>query len=163
MISREYGSFLALGGLITDAPLEKDSGIEKDRCGICLTCQEACPTGALDEPYRLKRELCLSHLYQQDALPQELHKTLGNKIIECEICQDVCPWNKKHLKNPLTTVRNNLFRQTVESSMDFFRLSNLMKLSAMDYMKFMHPYRTAIPYRIFQRNVAVALENSKLA
>ncbi len=163
MISRVYGSFLALGGLITDAPLEKDVGLEKDRCGICNACREACPTGALDEPYRLKRELCLSHLWKQDALPQEIHKSLGNKIIECEICQDVCPWNKKHLVNPRTTVRNNLFGERVDSLMDLYKLSNLMKLSETDYKKFIRPFRTAIPFRIFRRNVMVALGNSKLA
>jgi epoxyqueuosine reductase len=94
VISQDYGSFLALGGIVTKAPLEFTGGMEKDRCGKCRACQEACPMAALDEPYRLKRERCLSHLLSEESLPRETFQLMGNKILDCEICQIVCPFRR---------------------------------------------------------------------
>ena len=126
---RDYGTFLALGGIVTDAPLLPDNGTEKNRCGKCRACQEACPTGALEEPYRLKRERCLSYLYQQDTLSKDTCEFMGNRIIECEICQSVCPWNKEHLERPLATMRTRSFKERTNSLTNLFYLFNLAGLS----------------------------------
>jgi epoxyqueuosine reductase QueG len=85
---------------------------------------------------------------------------MGNRVIECETCQTVCPWNKKHVENPLGTKRTLLFGETVDRLRTLFTLSNLMELSESDYAELITPYRVDIPYRIFRRNVVAALGNS---
>lgn len=160
LISPDYGSFLALGGIITDAPLEADEGIDKDRCGKCRACQEACPTNALDEPYRLNRDRCLSHLLSEKSLPHEAYQSMGNKVLDCEVCQLVCPWNKKHLEEPLVSERIRLFRQKLNTLNSLFKLSNLAEMTEVDYGEFIGPYRTTIPYSVFRRNVIAALGHS---
>jgi epoxyqueuosine reductase len=161
LIAPDYGTFLALGGIVTDAPLQPDGEVVKDRCGTCCACQEACPTGALDEPYRLRRDRCLSYLIQEESLSQEVYRLIGNRVVDCEICQTACPWNKKHAKTPRETERTRFFTKKVDSLSNVFRLSNLAKLSERDYEKLIGPYRTDIPYRIFRRNVIAALGHSK--
>jgi len=161
LISRHYGSFLALGGIVTNARLEFDSGTEKNRCGTCRACQDACPLGALNEPYRLNRKRCLSHLFDEESLSGEVLQLMGNQIVECEICQLVCPWNRMHLQQPLVTERTRLFQEKVDRLRDLFKLSNLVQMSERDFEEFIGPYRTKIPYRIFRRNVVAALDHSK--
>ena len=160
LISPDYGSFLALGGIITDAPLEADEGMEKDRCGKCRACQEACPTNALDEPYRLNRKRCLSHLLSEESLPHETYQLTGNKVLDCEVCQLVCPWNKRHLEEPLVTERIRLFRQKLITLNSLFKLSNLARMTGVGYDEFVGPYRTTVPYTVFRRNVIAALGHS---
>lgn len=163
VISPEYGTFLALGGIITDASLETDNEPQKDRCGTCRACQDACPTNALAEPYRLNREKCLASLYKEESLPQGICQLMGNKIVECEICQTVCPWNKKHIETPLMGERTRHFSERIDDLTELFNLSNLLRLSEQDYEDLIGPYRTDIPYRIFRRNVVIALGNSQQA
>ncbi len=161
LISPYYGSFLALGGIVTEALLDFDNKRVEDRCGKCHACQDACPMGALDEPYQLERERCLSYLLEKEILSEEAYQIMGNQIIECEICQIVCPWNKKHLNQPLQTKRVRSFGENIDKLSEFFKLSNLFRLSEQDYKEFIRPYRTDVPYRIFRRNVVAALSFSK--
>lgn len=158
-ISRQFGSFLALGGIVTDAVLEFDLEREQDRCGGCRACQDACPMGALDEPYRLKRERCLSHLLEGESLSDEVRRLMGNRILECDTCQIVCPWNRKHLARPLDTDRGRAFQESAGKLSELLRLSNLIKLSESEYDDLFGPFRTGVPYQVFRRNVAAALEN----
>jgi len=160
LISPDYGSFLALGGIITDARLQPDEGMEKDRCGKCRACQDACPTSALDEPYRLNRGRCLSHLLSEESLPRETYPFMGNKVLDCEVCQLVCPWNKRHLEEPLATERIRLFRQRLITLNSVFKLTNLARMTEAGYHEFISPYRTTIPYKVFRRNVIAALGHS---
>ncbi len=158
LISKKFGTFLALGGIITDAVLEYNSAQEPNRCHKCDRCQQACPLGALDQPYVLNRNKCLSNLLQVENLPEEAQAVMENRIGDCEICQEACPWNKKHLDNPLVTKMTQSFRKKVKQLEDFFYLPNLVKLSEKEYRKTLGQLNTDIPYHLFHRNVLIAMK-----
>ena len=97
LLTRSHGSFVFLGELIVDVPLEPDVPFTADHCGSCTRCLDACPTGALDEPYQIDGERCISYWtieHRGDTFPDELASEFGTWIFGCDICQDVCPWNK---------------------------------------------------------------------
>jgi epoxyqueuosine reductase len=107
LITRRFGSWVVLGTLVTEAELEPTSPLELD-CGSCTLCIEACPTGALDEPGTLDATKCLSYWTQSSqAIPEEYEAALGAQVYGCDICQDVCPWNrgieKRRADAPLPT------------------------------------------------------------
>ena len=94
LITRRHGSWVVLGALVTDAAIEASAPLELD-CGSCTLCIEACPTGALDEPGTLDSTRCLSYWTQAPgAIPEEYRAELGAQVYGCDICQDVCPWNR---------------------------------------------------------------------
>ncbi|HEU4449253.1 MAG TPA: tRNA epoxyqueuosine(34) reductase QueG [Gaiellaceae bacterium] len=94
LITRTHGSWVVLGTLVTDVPLEPTPPLDLD-CGSCTLCVEACPTGALDEPGVLDSARCLSYWTQAPtAIPEEYREPLGVQVYGCDICQDVCPWNR---------------------------------------------------------------------
>ena len=94
LITRRHGSWVALGTLVTDAELEATPPLRLD-CGDCRLCIDACPTGALDEPGTLDSTRCLSYWTQAPAAPPaEYRAELGAQVYGCDICQDVCPWNR---------------------------------------------------------------------
>ncbi len=83
-----------LGTLVTDVEIEPSAPLELD-CGSCTLCIEACPTGALDEPGVVDSTKCLSYWTQApDAIPEPYREELGAQVYGCDICQDVCPWNR---------------------------------------------------------------------
>ncbi|NIQ39488.1 MAG: hypothetical protein GTN81_12995 [Proteobacteria bacterium] len=86
---------------------------------------------------------------------------MGNRIVDCEICQTACPWNKKHIEKPLPTMRTRQFQERIDSLTKLFKLPSLVKLSAREYEDLNGPLRTDIPYTIFRRNVLVALGQSE--
>ena len=161
LISKKYGTFLALGGIITDAELEYTGKREPNRCHKCTECQKACPVDALHDPYILKREKCMSNLLAEESLPQEIVTAMENRIGDCEICQNACPWNKRHLENPLNTKMTDFFQKKINKFSETFYLKNLHKLSENDYKTVFGKLNTGIPYHIFKRNIAMALENAK--
>jgi epoxyqueuosine reductase len=94
LITRRHGSWVVLGTLVTDVAIEPSPRLELD-CGACTLCIEACPTGALDEPGVLDSTRCLSYWTQAPAsIPEEYREELGAQVYGCDICQDVCPWNR---------------------------------------------------------------------
>jgi epoxyqueuosine reductase len=108
IITRDFGSWLFLGVLIINQPLEYDRPLP-DYCGSCNACVQACPTNAL-QPYRLDASKCISYLtieYWDRPIPETLADKMENWVFGCDICQDVCPWNR--------------FAQTTEEQ-DFFPL-----------------------------------------
>jgi epoxyqueuosine reductase len=94
LITRRHGSWVVLGTLVTDVELESTPPLDLD-CGDCRLCIDACPTGALDEPGTLDATRCLSYWTQAPAPPPaEYREHLGAQVYGCDICQDVCPWNR---------------------------------------------------------------------
>lgn len=95
LLNRQQGSFFFLAELIIDLPLSAD-GPAKDYCGTCTACMDACPTGAISEPYVVNGSLCISYftIELKEAIPQEMKGKFGGWIFGCDICQDVCPWNR---------------------------------------------------------------------
>ena len=94
LITRRYGSWVVLGSLVTDVELEATPPLDAD-CGDCRLCVDACPTGALDEPGTLDANRCLSYWTQApEPIPVSYRAALGAQVYGCDICQDVCPWNR---------------------------------------------------------------------
>ena len=94
LITRRHGSWVVLGSLITEAEIETTPPLALD-CGSCTLCIDACPTGALDDPGTLDATRCLSYWTQSAAaIPEEYRAELGSQLYGCDICQDVCPWNR---------------------------------------------------------------------
>jgi epoxyqueuosine reductase len=96
IINQKLGSWLFLGVILSS--LELEAGLPApDRCGSCTRCIEACPTDALIAPYQLDSNKCISYLTieKRGAIAEELRHGMGRHIFGCDICQDVCPWNRK--------------------------------------------------------------------
>jgi epoxyqueuosine reductase len=94
LITRRHGSWVVLGTLVTDTPVEATPPLELD-CGSCRLCVDACPTGALDQPGTLDASRCLSYWTQAPAaVPEDYRGELGAMVYGCDVCQDVCPWNR---------------------------------------------------------------------
>jgi epoxyqueuosine reductase len=94
LITRRFGSWVVLGTLVTAQELEATPALRLD-CGSCTLCIEACPTGALDEPGTLDANKCLSYWTQSaHEPPEEYREAMEAQVYGCDICQDVCPWNR---------------------------------------------------------------------
>jgi epoxyqueuosine reductase len=94
LITRTHGSWVVLGTLVTEVEIEPNAPLDLD-CGSCTLCIEACPTGALDDPGAVDSTKCLSYWTQAPApIPEPYRVELGPQVYGCDICQDVCPWNR---------------------------------------------------------------------
>jgi epoxyqueuosine reductase len=94
LITQTHGSWVVLGTLVTDIEIEPTKPLDLD-CGDCRLCIDACPTGALDEPGVLDASRCLAYWTQTPkSIPVEYRHELGAQVYGCDICQDVCPWNR---------------------------------------------------------------------
>jgi epoxyqueuosine reductase len=96
IINQKKGSWLFLGVILTSLELVPDLPAP-DRCGSCTRCIEACPTDAIVAPYELDSTKCISYLTieKRGSIPEDLRAGMGRHVFGCDICQDVCPWNRK--------------------------------------------------------------------
>ena len=96
LISERLGSWLVLGSVVTDCPLDTEAELRPDGCGPCNRCRTACPTGALDTAGVLDARRCLAWLVQAGGtFPVQFREALGDRLYGCDICQDVCPVNTR--------------------------------------------------------------------
>jgi epoxyqueuosine reductase len=181
LINSELGSWLFLGVILTTLELAPSLGAQApppDLCGNCRLCLEACPTGALVEPYVLDARRCISYLTIElrGSIPTEWREPMGRMVFGCDICQDVCPWNRsapvtsiaeflpravraKEAEAP-TTVSANAVSRTEESLF----APELEWLASLSEDEFRETFRASAvrrtKWRGLVRNACVALGNS---
>jgi epoxyqueuosine reductase len=156
LISREQGSWYFLGVLLLNLGLAYDAA-EKDRCGTCRRCFQACPTGAIIAPYVVDARLCISYLTIElkGAIPRHLRPLIGNRIFGCDDCQEVCPWNRFAVPalEPAFQPRGDRLEP------------ELVPLAALTKTEFGNRFKNSALQRVgrdgFVRNVVIALGNSR--
>ena len=97
LITKDYGSWVFLGEILLNVELDYDTETVPDHCGSCTACLDACPTGAIVEPYVVDARQCVSYgtiELRAAELPENIAENLGGWFYGCDICQDVCPWNR---------------------------------------------------------------------
>ena len=115
LITKQVGSFYFLAELIVDLELDYDT-IESDHCGQCTACIDSCPTEAITEPYVVDGSKCISYftIELKENIPQEFKGKFDDWVFGCDVCQDVCPWNKfsKPHKEPLFQSSSELMKMS---------------------------------------------------
>jgi len=155
LVSREFGSWLFLGAIYTEAELPRDQA-ETDHCGTCQACLDICPTMAFPAPYKLDARRCISYLTIENKgpIPREFRKAIGNRIYGCDDCLAVCPWNKFAQQG----------REAELSARDQLRAPSLAALARLDDAAFRTLFAKSPVKRIgrnrFIRNVLTAIGNA---
>jgi epoxyqueuosine reductase len=155
LINQQKGSWLFLGVILTSLELQADLPAP-DRCGTCMRCIAACPTDALLAPYQLNSNRCIAYLTieKRGPIPEDLREGVGRHVFGCDICQDVCPWNRKA---PATTAPEFAPRTgLVNPALDW--------LAEMSEEQYRQTFRGSPIRRTkstgLRRNVAIAMGNS---
>jgi epoxyqueuosine reductase len=156
LVSRDFGSWLFLGSVLTDLALTPDAA-ETDHCGACHACLDVCPTKAFPAPYQLDARRCISYLTIEHAgpIPEEFRAAMGNRIYGCDDCLAVCPWNKFA----------STAREAALHARDALRAPALADLAVLDDAAFRALFSKSPIKRIgrdqFVRNVLYAIGNSR--
>jgi epoxyqueuosine reductase len=156
LLHPEGGSWFLLGELFLSLDLDPDRPLA-DLCGSCTLCLDACPTGALAEPYRLDANRCISYwtIEHRGALPEEARRRVGGWVFGCDVCQEVCPWNAEpapavHPEMELPPERGEL------------TLARLLRLPREEYVeRFRGSPMKRAKLEGLQRNAAVAMGNRR--
>lgn len=106
LLNKELGSWFMIGEMIIDVPFVYD-GPETDHCGTCTACIDACPTNAIQEPYKVDGNRCISHLTIElkEKMSKDFENSIGQWLFGCDICQDVCPWNRQAKQGTIDDLR----------------------------------------------------------
>jgi epoxyqueuosine reductase len=161
ILNQEFGSWLFLGVILTGLELPSTTPIRiaEDRCGSCTRCIDACPTAALVAPYQMDASLCISYLTieKRGSIAEPLRAHMGRQVFGCDICQDVCPWNRRApiSEDAELAVRSELVNPA---------LAWLAELDAESFRSlFRHSPVQRTKLSGLLRNVAIAMGNSGLA
>lgn len=155
LVSRDYGSWLFLGVILTDADWGDDV-VSADHCGSCTKCLDICPTKAFPAPYRLDARRCISYLTieHKGMIPLEFRAAIGNRIFGCDDCLAVCPWNR------FAAVAGEIKLKSLPG-LDMPDLADLLMLDDARFKrKFAGSPVRRIGYDRFMRNVIIAVGNS---
>ncbi|MBX9746016.1 MAG: tRNA epoxyqueuosine(34) reductase QueG [Hyphomonadaceae bacterium] len=156
LVSREHGSWLFLGAILSAAEIEADAA-EQDHCGSCRACLDICPTNAFPAPYQLDARKCLAYLTieAKTQIPRAYREALGNRVFGCDDCLAICPWNKfaQDAREQRMAMRGDL------------RLAPLAELARLDDAQFRTRFAGTPVKRTgrdrFVRNVLCAIGNSQ--
>jgi epoxyqueuosine reductase len=177
LINQDMGSWMFLGTVLTTLDLEPSLADGEppapDLCGNCTLCLEACPTQAFVEPYVLDARKCISYLTIElrGAIPLEIRDQMGNALIGCDICQDVCPWNRKAPVTKLAAFQPRRAEVVVADDFEPHRTESLVapelewiaQLEQVDFSRiFAGSAVKRAKLRSLVRNACVALGNSRL-
>jgi epoxyqueuosine reductase len=153
LVSEKLGTWFFLAEILTTLDLEPDAPA-RDRCGTCARCIDACPTGAITAPHKLDARRCISYLTieHKTAIPLELRPLIGDRIYGCDVCLEVCPWNRF-----AQVSRESAFAARSTSA---FALRDYLRLTDAEFRNlFRNSPIKRIKRRGFLRNVCVALGN----
>ncbi len=147
LLNTQLGSWFFIGEMIVDAGFAYDRHLA-DHCGTCTRCIDACPTGAIYEPYRVDGSKCISYftIEMKENIPDEYQQQIGEWMFGCDICQDVCPWNRKAQKGSEERLmaRENLLHHDLDfwEELDLETYRELFRKSAVKRAKFDHLKQT---------------------
>jgi epoxyqueuosine reductase len=151
VITKEFGSWVTFGGIITDALLDYDTPLNYDGCGKCTKCMDACPVGAIKEPYIADMSLCLDMVLEVPGhIEDKIKLKIGNRVVSCDTCLEVCPFNSRILKK-LPLSGSNPFE---------FNLIELLNLGEDEFHEKFDRLNWSIEWLTFKRNVLIALGNT---
>jgi epoxyqueuosine reductase len=157
LLNKRLGSWFFLAALLTDRELDYDEPHAADHCGTCTRCLEACPTDAFAGPYQLDSRKCISYLTIElrTAIPESLREGIGPWVFGCDVCQEVCPWNRKAPQTPEPELRP-------EADADPVDLIDLLSLDAATFRRRFAHSALSRPRRAgLLRNAAIALGNRR--
>lgn len=157
LISPQIGSGFLLAELFCDAPLKPAAPFERDRCGSCRRCIEACPIGCINEDRTLDAGRCISYLTieSKDAIPVNLRQAMGSCLFGCDICQQVCPWNRHQYSG---LILPEFSRNALPEWLD---LHELHQLTAEQFKEQFTGYPVSrAKWQGFLRNACVVMGNS---
>ena len=177
LLNQKIGSFFFLGVILTTLELEPTLGPDeippRDLCGSCRRCLDACPTGAFAEPYVMDARRCIAYLTIElkGSIPEELRTPMGRHVFGCDICQDVCPWNRR---TPVTSLadfeprsfpaQGSVDSGEAEGGRESLFLPRLEWLASMSEEEFRMLFRGSpikrTKWRGLVRNACIALGNS---
>lgn len=125
IISPQLGSFVFIGALLINVSVDYNVNLVKDFCGNCTRCMDSCPTGAITAPGQIDACRCISYQTienKNDSIPEELAGLFKNRVFGCDICQDVCPWNKRAKEHQVTAFKPNTEMMDMTAK-DWYNLS----------------------------------------